>query len=86
VALAKFFIIKDIFFINVIVELGGKLSETLLVAKSIILLSKLEELNKMKNTNIKRITAEDIVNALDIYFRKLTYAKFHQLKVEFPYN
>gem|GEM_PF-4729923 len=85
-ALAKFFIIKDIFFINVIVELGGKLSETLLVAKSIILLSKLEELNKMKNTNIKRITAEDIVNALDIYFRKLTYAKFHQLKVEFPYN
>jgi len=86
VALAKFFIIKDIFFINVIVELGGKLSETLLVAKSIILLSKLEELNKMKNTNIKRITAEDIVNALDIYFRKLTYAKFHELKVEFPYN
>ena len=85
-ALAKFFIIKDIFFINVIVELGGKLSETLLVAKSIILLSKLEKLNKMKNTNIKRITAEDIVNALDIYFRKLTYAKFHQLKVEFPYN
>ena len=85
-ALAKFFIIKDIFFINVIVELGGKLSETLLVAKSIILLSKLEKLNKMKNTNIKRITAEDIVNALDIYFRKLTYAKFHELKVEFPYN
>ena len=34
----------------------------------------------------KKVTSDDILNALDVFFRDLTYVKYRELKVEFPYT